>query len=113
MYVRTECTQCKNPDYHNIKLHAIEHMTFEDHTNVCRYTLKKIEVTDTTSEEEFASTILKDLRGQIQNGMTIKELCRIITEIYGVADKYCCDLVQRIKLELGMYSPDGGHLYYA
>lgn len=88
-------------------------MDFDDYTAACRYTINKIEVTDSVSEEELASTILYEIQNQIEDGVSVRQLCRIITDYYGVASNYCCDLIQRIKLELGMYCPDGGHLYYA
>lgn len=113
LFIRTCCTQCNNPDYHNIKLHALEHTVFDDLTNACRYTIEYIEVADTLSEEELAARILKEVRGVLHNGIDIKELCRIIKEYFGVAANYCCDIIQRIKLEAGMYSPDRVHLYYA
>lgn len=113
MYIRTECTQCGNADYHNIKLHALEHTVFDDLTHACRYTVQRIEVADTISEEEIAARILREVRGMIYNGVDIREICQVVKEYFGIAANYCCDIIQRIKLEAGMYSPDKVHLYYA
>ncbi|MFH0903674.1 MAG: hypothetical protein V1854_00605 [Methanobacteriota archaeon] len=113
MFIRTQCTQCGNADYHNVKLHALEHTVFDDLIQACRYTVENIEVADTISEEAMATLIMCELRGQVKNGIEISDLCKIIKEYFGVAANYCCDIVQRIKLEAGMYSPDKVHLYYA
>lgn len=71
-----------------------------------------MEVCDTVSEEELAREIVCELRGLMYNGMTVDEFCRILKKYYGVASKYCCDLIQRMKEELDMYCPDRQHLYY-
>jgi hypothetical protein len=113
LYIRTCCTECGNSDYHNVKLKALEHTVFDDFTTAYRYTIEYIEVTDTLSEEEMAARILKEVRSVLRNGIDIQELCRIIKEYFGVAANYCCDIIQRIKLEAGMYCPDKVHLYYA
>lgn len=113
MFIRTRCTRCNNPDYHDVKLQALEHTVFDDLTQAYRYTVEYIEVADTLSEEEMAALIMRELRGQIRQGIEIQELCRIIKEFFGVAANYCCDIIQRIKLEAGMYCPDRIHLYYA
>lgn len=113
MFIRTQCTQCDNADYHNIKLHALEHIVFDDLAQACRYTVEHIEVADTISEEEMAALVMQELRGRVRHGIEISELCRIVKECFGVAANYCCDIIQRIKLEAGMYSPDKVHLYYA
>ncbi len=113
MFIRTCCTNCNNADFHNVKLHALEHTVFDDLTHACRYAIERIEVADTLSEEEMAARIMQELKGLIRNGVDIKELCRVVKEYFGVAAKYCCDIIQRIKLEVGMYCPDRKHLYYA
>lgn len=70
MFIRTRCTQCGNPDYHSIKLHALEHTVFDDLTHACKYTLEHIEVADTISEEEMATLIMRELKGQVRNGVS-------------------------------------------
>ncbi len=112
MFIRTRCTQCSNADYHNVKLHALECTIFDDLTSACRYTIEHIEVADTISEEEMATRIMYELRGQVRNGVEISDLCKIVKEYFGIAANYCCDIIQRIKLEAGMYCPDRKHLYY-
>ncbi len=113
MYIRTQRTQCGNVDYHNIKLHALEHTMFGDLTQACRHTIQHVEVTNTISEGEMAALIMQELRGRVHHGIEISDLCRIIKECFGLAVNYCCDIIQRIKLEAGMYSPDKVHFYYA
>ena len=44
--------------------------------------------------------------------MTTLELCKILKDKFGILEQYCCDIVQRLKVELDMYSPDHRHLYF-
>lgn len=111
MYVRTSCTRCSNADYQDLKLHALEHTVFDDLTHAYRYSVENIEIADTISEEEMAARIMRELRGILRDGIEISELCKTIQECFGVAAKYCCDIIQRIKYEAGMYCPDRKHLY--
>jgi len=74
--------------------------------------IKDIEVTDTVSEEEFACCIIRELRPHMHNGMTTGEFCKILKDNFGVASTNCCDLIQRMKVELDMYSPDCHHLFF-
>lgn len=113
MFIRTKCTICGNADYQDIRLHALERTVFDDLSHARRYTIEHIEVSETISEEEMAALIMRELRGQLKNGVSVEELCRIIRDYFGVASKYCCDIIQRIKYEAGMYCPDKKHLYYA
>lgn len=110
MYVKTECPHCEKPAYHNIRLHALEHLHFDDLEHATRYTLSHIEVVECITEQEMAESILQDLRGWVYDGVSIRELCRIIKDNYGMAARYCCDIIESIKLELCMYSPDRKHL---
>ncbi|MBE0522485.1 MAG: hypothetical protein IBX39_09515 [Candidatus Methanoperedenaceae archaeon] len=113
MYIRTSCSNCKKIEYHNVKIDAIETMVFNDYEKASSYIIKNINVCDSVSEEELAERVLKEIKPMLQDGTNIIELCRIIQSCFGVASTYCCDLIQRIKLEAGMYSPDKAHLYYA
>gem|GEM_PF-4195980 len=37
------------------------------------------------------------------NGISTNELCKVLKGKFGVLEQYCCDLVQRLKIELDMY----------
>ncbi len=76
------------------------------------YTLKDIEVSDTVSEEQLVRDVLRELMGHIYNGITVSELCRILKDNFGILSRYCCDFIQRLKIELDMYCPDRKHLYF-
>ena len=112
MYIKTRCTQCGSSDYHNIKLHAFEKAVFEDFVDANRYLIDHIEVAETISEEEMAQAVFQELRGYVYDGVTVRELCRILKECFGVVARYCCDVIQRLKIEMDMYSPDHQHLYF-
>ena len=112
MYVRTHCPVCGTEQYHNIKLHALETKQFSDLCNAARYAVEYIEVSDTLTEEEFARDILRSMRLHVHDGVDVRELCNVLKNTYGIAAAHCCDLIQRIKIELGMYCPDRKHLYY-
>lgn len=108
MYIKTKCTKCGNPDFHDIHWRIIGEIKKGQTTA----SVDEMEVYDSVSEEELARQIVCELRGFIYNGMTVDEFCRILKKYYGVASKYCCDLIQRMKNELDMYCPDRQHLYY-
>ncbi|WP_319508917.1 hypothetical protein [uncultured Methanolobus sp.] len=108
MYIKTTCTKCGNPDFHDIHWWIIGEIKKDQATA----RVDEMEVYDSVSEEELARQIVCELRGFIYNGMTVDEFCRILKKYYGVASKYCCDLIQRMKKELDMYCPDRQHLYY-
>lgn len=111
-YINTRCTKCGNLDYHNLKLYCIEQIRFDGKTDIHSYKIRDIEVTDTVSQEEFAESVLHELADHVYNGITTKELCRILERQFGVMARYCCDVIQRLKIELDMYCPDHNHLYY-
>ena len=71
-----------------------------------------MEVCDTVSEEELARCIICELKDYMYDGMTVDEFCKLLKKYYGVASKYCCDLIQRMKIELDLYCPDRQHLYF-
>lgn len=48
----------------------------------------------------------------MHDGVEIRELCEILKKYYGLVAAYCCDLVVKIRIELGMYSPDRRYLYF-
>jgi hypothetical protein len=112
MYIKTKCTSCGQNDYHNIKLHALEYTVFDDLTNATRYTVEHIEVAETVSEEELANTVMRELRAHVHDGVSVKELCYILKLYFGVVANHCCDLIQRLKVEMDMYCPDRNHLYF-
>jgi hypothetical protein len=75
-------------------------------------TVEDLNVRDTVTEEELARCVICELRDYVHDGMTVDEFCKILKTHFGVASHYCCDLIQRIKIEMGMYCPDRQHLYY-
>ena len=108
MYIKTTCTKCGNPDFHDIHWWIIN----EIQNGQSNIKVDEMEVCDTVSEEELARCIIGELRTFMYNGMTVDEFCLLLKQYYGVASKYCCDLVQRMKKELDMYCPDRQHLYF-
>lgn len=71
-----------------------------------------MKVGETITEEELAASILRELQGYVYDGITTRQLCKVLKDKFGVAFQYCCDIVQRLKIEMDMYSPDRQHLYY-
>ena len=113
MYIKTNCTKCGNADFHDIAIDVLEHIKiYSDSSQSVTNTIEDAEVCDTVSEEELARHVINELRPFMHDGMTTDEFCKILKKYYGVASKYCCDLIQRMKIELGMYCPDRQHLYF-
>jgi len=112
MYVKTKCPICGTDQYHKIKLHALETTQFTDLDSAARYMVEYIEVADAVTEEELASEVLHGLKPYLYDGIDVREICRVLKKHYGVAAAYCCDLVARLKIEMGMYCPDHRHLFF-
>ena len=108
MYIKTNCSKCGNSDFHDIHWWIIGEIKDGQYNTK----VDEMEVCDTVSEEELARCIICDLRGVMYDGMTVDEFCHLLKQYYGVASKYCCDLIQRMKIEVGMYCPDRQHLYF-
>ena len=104
MYVKSKCPICGNSNFHNIRIRIEETRT--------QLSIKDIEVTDTVTDEELAREILHGLKPYVYDGINVRELCKILKKYYSIAAAYCCDLIQRIKIELDMYCPDGKHLCF-
>ncbi|WP_135611001.1 hypothetical protein [Methanococcoides sp. AM1] len=112
MYVKTKCSKCGQTDYQNIRLHVTEDLYRKGSTYEYVHTLDEVTITETISEEQLARDILLELEGYVYNGMTTDEFCKLLKKYFGVASKYCCDLIQRMKIDLDMYCPDRQHLYF-
>lgn len=87
-------------------------MIEEIQAHFSKWSVSDIEVVDSLTEEELAHEVLKVLSNHIYNGISTSELCRILKEKFGILARYCCDLIQRLKIELDMYCPDHQHLYF-
>ena len=112
MFIKAHCPVCDTYIYHNIKLHALEHLHFEGEREACRYTVESVEVTDTLTEKELVKDILQGLHGIIHDGIEIEVLAGILKEDYGITEICCMEIIEKIQLELNMYCPDMKKLYY-
>lgn len=112
MYVRAICPHCRNPIYHSVELHCLEMTPLSDLDSASQYVVEHIESKDAITEEALIGHVLNTIGQYLSDGMEVGELCKILKKYYGIAAAYCCDLIQRIKIELDMYSPDHMHLYF-
>jgi len=112
MFVKTECPYCKKNAYASLSLHCLETTLYSDMDSATRYAVEYVEIEETIKEEEFIKDVLCTMREHVNNGVEIKELCRILKTIFPVAAAYCCDVIQKLKEVMGMYSPDMRHLYF-
>lgn len=101
MYVKSRCPRCGNPNWHDVHVAFGEDIWKETH------------IKDTVSEGIFVAQVIRGVRDYVKEGMKISELCRLLVEFFDIARNLCCDLIENIKLELCLYSPDGKHLHYA
>lgn len=74
-----------------------------------RYMVEYIEVKDSVSEEELVE-ISCDLCMDLCATASKSTNSQVLAKYYGIAAAYCCDLVQRIKIELEIYCQDRRHL---
>ncbi|AKB19046.1 hypothetical protein [Methanosarcina sp. WWM596] len=112
MFIKAHCSVCGTDVYHNIRLHALEHLNFEGEGQACRYAVESIEVADTLTEEELVRNVLQGLARIIHDGIEVKVLAGILKENYGITGICCRELIERIQLELDMYCPDRKRLYF-
>ncbi|NPE30087.1 hypothetical protein HNV12_19465 [Methanococcoides sp. SA1] len=54
-------------------------------------------------QKEIAVFVLQELCEHVYDSTTICELCRVLKEYFALVAVYCCDLIQRMKIELDMY----------
>lgn len=104
MYVKTKCPYCENELFQNVRIRIVETQN--------SITIGNIEVGDSITEEGMVRHVLKTIKRYLNDGMEVRELYKILTKCYGIASNYCCDLIQRIKIELDLYCPDGKHLCF-
>lgn len=117
MYVKAVCPVCGSDVFHNIRLHALKYLSFEkegeeEDGQACRYVVDNIEVIDSLTEEELVRDVLQGLHGVITDGIEVDVLTGILKENFGVTGACCRGLIERIQLELDMYSPDKKRLYF-
>jgi hypothetical protein len=74
--------------------------------------VKNIDVMETIAIEDLVRDIIRTLRVSIIDGIRIEELCTLIKKTFGIAKIYCYDIIEQIKIELDLYSPDKQHLYF-
>jgi hypothetical protein len=113
MFVKANCPVCGTDVYHNVRLHALEHLNFEGEGQACRYAVENIKVTDSLTEDELIREILLALQRVINDGIEIEVIAGILKENYGITEVCCSGIIERIQLELGMYCPDKKKLYFA
>jgi hypothetical protein len=101
LYFKSRCPKCLNPNWHDI------------HVAFLGADWEEVYLKETVSEEVFAAHVIRGVKDYIKDGIKIKDLCKILVDMYGIAKNFCCDLIQRIKLELCLYSPDRKRLFYA
>jgi hypothetical protein len=112
MFIKAHCPVCDTDVYHNIRLHALEHLQFEGEKEVCRYAVESVEVIDSLIEQEMIREVLQGLHRIIHDGIEVKVLAGILKENYGITGACCRELIERIQLELDMYCPDRKRLYF-
>ncbi|WP_440947861.1 hypothetical protein ACSAZL_06330 [Methanosarcina sp. T3] len=112
MFIKAHCPVCGTDVYHNIRLHALEHLSFEGEKEVCRYAVENVEVVDTLTEGDLIRDVLQRLHRIIHDGIEVEVLAGILKENYGITGICCRGLIERIQLELDMYCPDRKRLYF-
>lgn len=113
MYFKSNCPyDSRRTCYHNACISVKTEVIFDGERYSERKILENVEITDSISAEELANCIMCELKPHMYDGMTVDEFCKLLKKYFGVASKYCCDLIQRMKVELDMYCPDRKHLYF-
>ncbi|MHC1575987.1 MAG: hypothetical protein ACXQTE_01400 [Methanosarcinaceae archaeon] len=108
MYIKTKCSACGQENFHNLHLRVLEVIRGGESS----FSVDDVLVTDTVAAEQLARDVLLELEGYVYDGISTDELCKMLKRYFGVAAKHCCDIIQRLKINLDMYCPDRKHLYY-
>lgn len=108
-YHKSECPVCGNLNFVNIKQKIVEHY---ENGHLVGTDFMDAELKETVSADKLVDDILSSLAEHLYNGITIKKLCKMLHDIYGIVEDFCCDMIQKIKYELCMYCPDRCHLYF-
>jgi hypothetical protein len=95
---------CGDVEFLNVKVQIIEKRSGPQ--------IKGIELTDALTEQDMINQIIRTVSGQIDDGIEISYLRKILTSCFGIAPCHTYDLVERIKIELNLYCPDQKHLYH-
>lgn len=110
--VRVECPSCKTSAYHEVDIEYEVKNILKKEERVKSYDVKNINVNKSISEECFLKDILPSMDSFLRNGICIKEITDFLKKHHHIPDYYCNDVVQRIKIEYDMYSPDQQCLYF-
>ncbi|AKB78617.1 hypothetical protein MSHOH_2134 [Methanosarcina horonobensis HB-1 = JCM 15518] len=78
-----------------------------------KYSLSNVEIIDTISEKDLLRYVFLSLGSMVYNGMKIEDLEDIVIEKFGITRPCCKELIEKIILELNLYTPDMKTLYFA
>ncbi|OPY19421.1 MAG: hypothetical protein A4E24_01667 [Methanomethylovorans sp. PtaU1.Bin093] len=108
MYIRTTCPICKSPNCVDILIRekVLESGAFPP-TEII-----DVEVMDACTLQDLTRDVLLQLSGYVYNGITKAELCKILKDKFSILERYCCDIIQQLKIELGLYCKEGVHLNF-
>lgn len=107
MYIKTICPVCGEPVCHDLLIREKVKLSTVPETEII-----DVQVLDNCTVEGLSHEVLVLLSRYVYNGISTNELCRILKDKFRILERYCCDIVQRLKIELDMYFPDRQHLYY-
>ncbi len=107
MYIKTICPVCGEPVCHDLLIREKVKLSKVPETEII-----DVQVLDSCTVDELSHEVLMSLSRYVYNGISTNELCRILKDKFRILERYCCDIVQRLKIELDMYCPDRQHLYF-
>ncbi|MDA0525606.1 hypothetical protein [Methanococcoides alaskense] len=108
MYTKLPCPECGSENYHDLSFWIIQ----EIKAGKPSAHVDEVYAEDSVTAEQLAQSVIQELRPFMDDGMTTDEFCKLLKKYFGVASRYCCDLIQRMMIELDMYCPDHEHLYF-
>lgn len=62
MFIKAHCPVCGTDVYHNIRLHAFEHLSFEGEREACRYAIESVAHFLCTLQQIFICPLIKHLQ---------------------------------------------------
>lgn len=108
MWVKVGCPTCGEELYINIRMGYVVRVS----KGIPTVGITDIEPTDTCTSSELLRDMIKTIKPLIKDGIPVIELHKMISIGHGLPEKYCYDILQKLKDEMELCCPDKEHLYH-
>ena len=86
----------------NVEIKYVEHKWHDDFGEFYTYVIKNAEIVDIVDEEELVEDIKRSIKAWLDEGYSIDQLREEIAVTYGIPERYIDEILERVKVELGL-----------